>query len=459
MLTVEESINRAKAVHGDKYDYSKFIYVKNNIKACIICPKHGEFWQTPRDHFRGSGCPKCAIEKNAKRCRDTKESFIEKAYVIHSDKYLYANVVYKNAHTKVCITCPKHGDFYQIPNNHLNGCGCPKCRSENISSMLKGELDEFIKRSNIIHNNKYIYSFVEYKNARDYVKIICPEHGEFWQIPDSHLRGHGCPKCAKSVSLPELEICNIIKPIEFVERERTILEGKEIDIYVPSFNIGIEYDGLIWHSEKFGKDKNYHLWKLNKCKEKGVELIQIFEDEWLNHKDVCIFYLKKVFNINKQRVISFQGCEYMYVDDKSVINSFLNKNTIRGEVGFSKCVGAFYNGELIACMTFRKSKNDFIINCIAFDINYSYDGLEGKMLEFFISNDKCNNIILFVDRRWHINENDSVYIRIGFKLDSYTKPRKWYVCNGRKRLLVDKDGKNNPIYDCGQIKYVYHLEN
>ena len=76
MLSNKEYIDRAMAVHGDKYGYSKFTYVKNDIKACIICKEHGEFWQTPREHFKGCGCPKCAIEKNAKRCRDTKEGFI-----------------------------------------------------------------------------------------------------------------------------------------------------------------------------------------------------------------------------------------------------------------------------------------------------------------------------------------------------------------------------------------------
>lgn len=458
-MDTRELIERVKVIHGDKYIYTDFVYTKYNVKSSIICPIHGVFEQTPRVHLRGSGCPKCAIEKNANRCRDTKESFIEKSIKVHGNKYIYLNVDYKNAHTKVCITCPKHGDFWQIPNNHLNGCGCPKCRSEKISDMFKGESDDFIERSNIIHNNKYIYTLVKYKTARDYVDIICPIHGVFKQTPDSHLRGHGCPKCAKSVSVPELEISETIKPIEFVERERTILDGKEIDIYIPSLKIGIEYNGLIWHSEKFGKNREYHLWKLNKCNEQGVGLIQIFEDEWLNHKNVCIFNLQNILDINNQQLICADDCEYLYVTDKNMVYLFLEKNHIEGKVGFSKCVGAFWNGNLISCVTFKKQKDSFIINRIAYDVNYSYDGIEAKMMDLFISDHLFNNLILFVDRRWIINTNNNSYTNIGFKLVSYTKPIKWFICNGRTRSLKYKDKGRNAIYDCGKIKYVYYLEN
>lgn len=280
----------------------------------------------------------------------------------------------------------------------------------------------------------------------------------FGKCPDSHIRGHGCPTCAKLVSTPELEICNMIKPIEFIKGERNVLEGKEIDVYVPSLNIGIEYHGLIWHSEKFGKDKNYHLWKLNKCNEKGVELIQIFEDEWLKHKDVCKFHIENALKINNKRIISEMDCKCNYVDDKKLINGFLESNTIEGKVGFSKCVGAFYNGKLIACITLKKNKDTFLINRIAFDINYNYESVGNKMIFFLISNSTCNKIVLFADRRWCLNVCDNSYTKIGFEIESYTKPQKWYVCDGRSRSLRDKNMKNNGIYDCGKIKYVYYLE-
>ena len=112
--------SKARKIHGDKYDYSKVIYSTNCEKVCITCPKHGDFWQTPNHHLRGCGCPICTSEE---RRESEKKSFIDKASKIHDGKYDYFNVNYINNHTKVAITCPKHGDFMQTPKMHIFGNG------------------------------------------------------------------------------------------------------------------------------------------------------------------------------------------------------------------------------------------------------------------------------------------------------------------------------------------------
>ena len=198
-MTKEEFIQKAKSVHGDKYDYSKVEYVSAHTKVCIICPKHGEFWQTPNSHLNGSGCPKCQGKKL------TKDDFIQKAKAIHGDKYDYSKVEYINNNTPVCIICPEHGEFWQKPNLHLNGSGCPKCS--------KMDTKTFITKAHEVHGNKYDYSKTEYKGCYEKVCIICPEHGEFWQKPNSHLSGNGCPKCA-NVYIPTNE--------EFIQKARKI---------------------------------------------------------------------------------------------------------------------------------------------------------------------------------------------------------------------------------------------
>jgi hypothetical protein len=132
----------------------------------------------------------------------TTEIFIKRSIVIHKNKYDYSLVNYKNSRTKVKIICPIHGEFEQLPNNHLTGQICNECFKK--SKLLTNEI--FIKRSNIIHNNKYDYSLVEYKNNKTKVKIICPIHGEFEQQPSKHLGGGGCRKCSilyKTLSLSE----------------------------------------------------------------------------------------------------------------------------------------------------------------------------------------------------------------------------------------------------------------
>ena len=194
-ISTEEFIAKAREIHGNKYDYSKTVYKDTKTKVCIICPEHGEFWQLPTNHLKGHGCDKCAHTENKKTLTKTTEDFIKRAREVHGKKYDYSKTNYVNSKTSVCIICPEHGEFWQLPSTHLNGGGCSKCKYENIG-MTK---DEFIKKANEVHGNKYDYSKVDFKYQKDKVCIICPEHGEFWQRVYCHLKGQGCQKCIKQV--------------------------------------------------------------------------------------------------------------------------------------------------------------------------------------------------------------------------------------------------------------------
>lgn len=122
-LTTEEFVERSRAVHGDRYDYSKAVYVDKRTKVEIVCPEHGSFWQLPTNHWKGQGCPVCAG-----RAREfTTESFVERARKVHGDAYDYSQVEYKTMRTPVTIVCPEHGAFQQTPLAHLKGRGCPQC--------------------------------------------------------------------------------------------------------------------------------------------------------------------------------------------------------------------------------------------------------------------------------------------------------------------------------------------
>ena len=138
--TLLEFIKEANKVHNSRYDYSKVDYINNKKEVYIICPIHGEFYQSPISHLKGNGYQKCNGG-----VRDTTEAFIEKARKIHGDKYDYSKVEYKNSHTNVCIICPKYGEFMQIPNNHLCGNGCKKCRTVKMKEILSFDKEQFIK--------------------------------------------------------------------------------------------------------------------------------------------------------------------------------------------------------------------------------------------------------------------------------------------------------------------------
>ncbi len=195
-MTTEEFIQKAKATHGDKYDYSKVEYVNSSTKVCIVCPVHGEFWQRPSEHLRGAGCQKCGHEYVVHLRKKTKEWFMQKAREVHGNVYDYSKVDFVNVSTKVCIVCQKHGDFWQTPHGHIQGYGCPECSRLRAANLRKRTNEEFIEDAQKIHGDKYDYSRAQYIDAKTPVAIVCPKHGEFHQLPYNFLKGSGCPKCS-----------------------------------------------------------------------------------------------------------------------------------------------------------------------------------------------------------------------------------------------------------------------
>lgn len=324
----EQFILEARQVHGWKYDYSKVEYVNNNTKVCIVCPEHGEFWQTPHNHLAKHGCRECSNKATSDRNSLSKHEFLSRANQIHNNRFIYTNIdtyknkssiieftdtltgkkykqvasshldghtpfgktwdtrrerfnenfltkihekydgiydlskiKYVNNKTKICVVCKQHGEFYVHPETFLNGkTKCPKCRKidnenynlsiecvtkklekyDNIVEVLsvsknnknilvtyrcsndgiqtcslnyllrngckkckennkaKKIVDNFIEKARKIHGNKYDYSKVEYSSGKSKVCIICPEHGEFWQSRENHLKGEKCKECAKN---------------------------------------------------------------------------------------------------------------------------------------------------------------------------------------------------------------------------------------------------------------------
>ena len=213
-LRKSKFIKKAMSVHNNKYDYSKVNYVNTHTKVCIICPEHGEFWQDPASHVKGSGCPLCGNERVwESRGRYTSDYIISLFKQVHGDKYDYSKVNYINSSTKVCIICPEHGDFWMLPSQHIRGVNCPKCMGNK-----KLTKEDFITKAKEIHGDKYDYSKVEYINSEKKVCIICPEHGEFWQNPSHHLEGHGCMKC----SLKHKPQCKPLTSEEFIKNAKEI---------------------------------------------------------------------------------------------------------------------------------------------------------------------------------------------------------------------------------------------
>ena len=252
-ITKETFIEKGNKIHENKYDYSKVEYKTTHDKVCIICPEHGEFWQTPHSHVSGkSGCPSCAINRKM-----TMDIFLKKAEKVHKNKYDYSNVVLKTVMDKVCIICPEHGEFWQTPNDHVNSKrGCPKCAHRSYRKTT----EEFIEESKQKFGNKFDYSKVLYERKDKPVCIICPKHGEFWQAPHNHIGlKQGCPYCTNGHLESEVSVLLTINNISFIQEKKfPWLKHKKslsLDFYLPKYNIAIECQGE-QHFYKFRWEKD-----------------------------------------------------------------------------------------------------------------------------------------------------------------------------------------------------------
>lgn len=191
-LTTQEFIDRARAVHGDRYGYAFSIYLSATDKVIIHCPEHGMFEQSPNNHINsGTGCPSCGNYTSIKSRTKNQSDFINQAKSVHGNKYDYSKVEYVNTNSDVKIICSEHGLFEQRPSHHLNGVGCPSC-----SGNKKHNNVSFITEARIVHGDRYDYSMVDYLHSHQKVSIRCIEHGVFEQTPNNHLhQKSGCPSC------------------------------------------------------------------------------------------------------------------------------------------------------------------------------------------------------------------------------------------------------------------------
>jgi very-short-patch-repair endonuclease len=255
--TREEVIEQFKEIHGDKFSYENLTYKNHNTKVEIICNKHGSFFMLPGNHKNGMGCPTCGGTE-----KYTTETIIQAFKKEHGDLFDYSLVKYKDSRSKIIIICGEHGKFKQTPSGHLSGkLGCKKCLSTLLSETLRLDNETLILQFQKVHANRYDYSLVNNKSNSENVKIICSIHGVFEQSPSNHKRGQDCPLCtltpqSKQELMINFELQQFFPKIN-PRGYKTRISGKlwSIDIYLPSINLGIEFDGRYWHKEKADLDK------------------------------------------------------------------------------------------------------------------------------------------------------------------------------------------------------------
>jgi hypothetical protein len=265
---------------------------------------------------------------------------------------------------------------------------------------------------------------------------------------------------------------------ELIKDDRKILNGKELDIYIPEIKIAFEFNGLYWHSDLF-KEKDYHLNKKIKCEELGINLIHIWEDDWLYKKEVVKSRILNLLNNSKK--IGARKCTIKEVDSKTS-KEFNITNHLQGNVNSSYRIGLFYNDELVSLMTFGKTRrslgsksndNEWELYRFCNKLGHNINGSFSKLLRFFEKNKKPKKLISYANRDWSII-NQNVYEKSGFLFERTTPVNYWYFkdnkrehrFNWRKDKLIKLGHKGvsekqimynlgyNIIHDCGSLKFI-----
>lgn len=458
-------VYEAKQIHGNDCSYDESVFLGKKKKMQIYCNIHKIFFpQTPEKHLLGQSCPLCRYDKSSKTKTKSLEEFIKQSNITHNGKYDTSKAVYKGYNTSLTLICHEkdengieHGEFEITPSNHLRKTkpqGCPICGRISSSLSRVKPFEDFEHEANIIHNNKYKYVKDTYINASSIVDIICPIHGWFPQKGTDHTcLKQGCPKCSNQMSSAEDEIYEFLKEMlpttQIERRNRTIIAPQELDIVVPSHNMAIEFDGLVWHSTKFNKDKQYHLVKTGQCLNKGITLIHIFEDEWNNKKDIVKSILRNAFDYC-EKTINADDCEIKPIE-ASTVRDFLKENSLFKYNNSNYRYGLYRdNGDLLSVITFGKynkeTKSYEILN-YSNKLNINVENGLDVFVSHFIKEHNPSTISVSIDRRYPFTEH---YENVGFVHKVYTKPTFQYVDGKHRSKIKPKNNTVYKIYDCGK---------
>lgn len=474
----DKIIEDYKNLSGAITNHLKKIYpelqIPSNYKRKSIEYKTGKFWYD--DYFIF----------NYNEIKQTKKCFYcnWETTDIYNKSGAYKNHL-KNIHNislnEHLQNNPQDNDYFkEIPIK--NGVKCKICGKE-------------LKLINNTHLKKHNITLSEYKLKYGDIDILS-ENTKNKMIKAGYNNNKFVKKSKTSKS--ENEIKNFLEKNDIIveQSKRKYLNGLEIDLYLPEYSIGIEFNGNLYHTEKYGKKNfNYHLNKTKEALKNNIYLYHIHEDEWEEKTEIVkyklLYILKKCDNI-----IHARKCVIKEIKDKKNKSFFLNNNHIQGDVRSGIYIGSYYNDELVALMCFdnkrnmNKSKNHnnntYELTRFVVKNNYVINGIASKLLKYFINNYNPDIIISFADRRWTPNQNNNLYTKLGFNCINILKPDYKYYNrklhrsgrlhkfnfgkNKLKNKYPDNYDKNKTeweimqevgfdrIWDCGKFKYILNIK-
>jgi hypothetical protein len=289
-----------------------------------------------------------------------------------------------------------------------------------------------------------------------------------------------CNPISDNSSIKEKEINGFITDVLEIETKKIKIDNFEIDIFLPEHNVGVEHNGIYWHSEDF-KTKKYHQNKTDLCIKNGIKLIQVFEDEWVNKKEVVKSVIKSKLNIYDEKIFG-RKCVVKELTNKEY-KEFLDENHLQGAIAAKIKIGLFYEDILVSIMSFGKKRlamgnktfgdNDYEMLRFCNKLNTTVYGGASRLLKYFIKKYNPKTILTFADRRY---SDGALYEKLGFKFIGNTEPNYFYAHKKeykryhrfgfRKDVLVSDGFDPNKtekeimrergyyrIYDCGNMKF------
>lgn len=296
---------------------------------------------------------------------------------------------------------------------------------------LELKFDDFVYELNFCGID-FIGDYIP-KNIKDPLLVQCNKGHIFERCINALTYNKICPKCNAITSQKEQELKTFLidNGVDIEINNRKILKPKELDVVIHDKNIAIEFDGIYWHSEGQGTHRKFHLNKTEGCRAKNINLIHIFEDEWVYKQDIVKSMLLSKLGKSVNNIFA-RKCIVRELSPKET-KSFLENNHLQGKCNSSLNLGLIYNEEVVSCMTFGKrritGKTELELLRFCNKLNTQVTGGASKLLSYFIKNNSFDELISYADRRW---SNGNMYEKLGFELSHISPPSYWYVENGKR---------------------------
>lgn len=424
-----------------------------------------------------SGCPYCSGHRLLPGSNDVASSRPDLLSSWSEKNTQAPNEVFKNSRTKVLWVCEKGHEWISSVNYRSDGHGCPYCASKRVLPGYNDLLSCFpdIAKQWSSRNEDSPGKVIAQSNKKYW--WVC-EEGHEWEVSPNNRVSYnsGCPLCVSHISKPEDELFSFIyslweDPPEIFRSKRNIIPPKELDLYIPSLNIAIEFNGIYWHSEKY-KEKDEHFNKTQMCNEKGITLIHIWEDDWIYRKEIVKQLIRHKLGKVTGETVYARKTKVVPLSRKE-ISVFLNKHHILGATTGTYYLGLKYQDRIVAVTVLTRRKNTLTLDRYA--TSCSVPGGHSKLVSWVEKNLEYKTLVTFADL---CLSNGDLYEKTGWKKDSILAPDYKYLVGTTRVHKFNyrlKRFRNDPdllwaegmterqlaelnglvrVWDCGKIRYI-----